>query len=285
MKPAPFEYHLPTSLDETVEMLSKFSGDDGRILAGGQSLVPIMAFRLAHPNHLIDINNVVEFNKVDVENGALFIGATARHARFHTPVCKGILGNLLTSVVQHIAHYPIRQRGTFCGSIAHADPASEWCLVATTLEANMLARSISSERKIDAADFFETIMTTSLAEDELLWGVQIPLLHDETKFGFEEFSRRAGDFGIVMALVTYREEGGVIVDPHIGVGGAEDRPRRIIEAENTLKREVPSDDVFRAAAEAAAAAIDPMEDHATNAQYRRDLTSALVRRALERAAS
>ena len=285
MKPAPFEYHLPTSLDETVEMLSKFSGDDGRILAGGQSLVPIMAFRLAHPNHLIDINNVVEFNKVDVENGALFIGATARHARFHTPVCKGILGNLLTSVVQHIAHYPIRQRGTFCGSIAHADPASEWCLVATTLEANMLAKSISSERKIAAADFFETIMTTSLAEDELLCGVQIPLLHDETKFGFEEFSRRAGDFGIVMALVTYREEGGVIVDPHIGVGGAEDRPRRIIEAENTLKREVPSDDVFRAAAEAAAAAIDPMEDHATNAQYRRDLTSALVRRALERAAS
>ena len=285
MKPAPFQYHLPTSLDETVEMLSKFSGDDGRILAGGQSLVPIMAFRLAHPNHLIDINNVVEFNKVDVENGALLIGATARHARFHTPVCKGILGNLLTSVVQHIAHYPIRQRGTFCGSIAHADPASEWCLVATTLEAKILAKSVSGKRTIGAADFFETIMTTSLAEDELLCEVQIPLLHDETRFGFEEFNRRAGDFGIGMALVTYREEGGVIVDPHIGVGGAEDRPRRIIEAENTLKREAPSDEVFRAAAEAAAAAIDPMEDHATNAQYRRDLTSTLVRRALERAAS
>ncbi|MEE2957027.1 MAG: FAD binding domain-containing protein [Pseudomonadota bacterium] len=285
MKPAPFQYHLPTSLDETVEMLSKFSGDDGRILAGGQSLVPIMAFRLAHPNHLIDINNVVELNKVDIENGALSIGATARHAHFHTPVCKGILGNLLTHVVQHIAHYPIRQRGTFCGSIAHADPASEWCLVATTLEANMLAKSVSGERKVSAADFFETIMTTSLAEDELLCEVQIPLLHDDTRFGFEEFNRRAGDFGIVMALVTYREEGGLIVDPHIGVGGAEDRPRRIVEAENALKGEAPSDKVFRAAAEAAAAAIDPMEDHATNAQYRRDLTSALVRRALERAAS
>ena len=285
MKPAPFQYHQPTSLDETVEMLSKFSGDDGRILAGGQSLVPIMAFRLAHPNQLIDINNVVEFNKVDVENGALLIGATARHARFHTPVCKGILGNLLTSVVQHIAHYPIRQRGTFCGSIAHADPASEWCLVATTLEAKILAKSVSGKRTIGAADFFETIMTTSLAEDELLCEVQIPLLHDETRFGFEEFNRRAGDFAIGMALVTYREEGGVIVDPHIGVGGAEDRPRRIFEAENTFKREAPSDEVFRAAAEAAAAAIDPMEDHATNAQYRRDLTSTLVRRALERAAS
>lgn len=285
MKPAPFQYHLPTSLDETVEMLSKFSGDDGRILAGGQSLVPIMAFRLAHPNHLIDINNVVELNKVDIENGALSIGATARHAHFHTPVCKGILGNLLTHVVQHIAHYPIRQRGTFCGSIAHADPASEWCLVATTLEANMLAKSVSGERKVSAADFFETIMTTSLAEDELLCEVQIPLLHDDTRFGFEEFNRRAGDFGIVMALVTYREEGGLIVDPHIGVGGAEDRPRRIVEAENALKGEAPSDKVFRVAAEAAAAAIDPMEDHATNAQYRRDLTSALVRRALERAAS
>ena len=285
MKPAPFQYHLPTSLDEIVEMLSKFSGDDGRILAGGQSLVPIMAFRLAHPNHLIDINNVVELNKVDIENGALSIGATARHAHFHTPVCKGILGNLLTHVVQHIAHYPIRQRGTFCGSIAHADPASEWCLVATTLEADMLAKSVSGERKISAADFFETIMTTSLAEDELLCEVQIPLLHDDTKFGFEEFNRRAGDFGIVMALVTYREEGGLIVDPHIGVGGAEDRPRRIVEAENALKGEAPSDKVFRVAAEAAAAAIDPMEDHATNAQYRRDLTSALVRRALERAAS
>jgi carbon-monoxide dehydrogenase medium subunit len=285
MKPAAFEYHAPTTIDETVALLAEHAPNDGRILAGGQSLVPTMAFRLARPTHLIDINNVADLDKLVIEDGTLCIGATVRHARFHTPACDGVLGRLLTDVVSNIAHYPIRQRGTFCGSVAHSDPASEWCMVTATLDATMVAQSASGERLIPAAEFFETVMTTTLNEDELLREVRIPVLSDDTVYGFQEFNRRAGDFAISMTLVTYRLEGGKIVDPHVGVGGAEDRPRRIAEAEAALVGQTPGDNAFRAAADAAAAAIDPMEDHATNAQYRRDLTATLVRRALENAAS
>jgi len=276
MKPAAFEYHAPTTIDEAVALLAEHAPNDGRILAGGQSLVPTMAFRLARPTHLIDINNVANLDKLAIESGALCIGATVRHAQFHTPACDGVLGRLLTDVVSNIAHYPIRQRGTFCGSVAHSDPASD---------ATMIAQSASGERLIPAKDFFETVMTTALNEDELLREVRIPVLSDDTVYGFQEFNRRAGDFAISMTLVTYQLEDGKIVDPHVGVGGAEDRPRRIAEAEAALAGQTPGDDAFRAAADAAAAAIDPMEDHATNAQYRRDLTATLVRRALENAAS
>jgi len=285
MKPATFEYHAPTTIDEAVALLAEHAPNDGRILAGGQSLVPTMAFRLARPTHLIDINNVANLDKLAIESGALCIGATVRHAQFHMPACDGVLGRLLTDVVSNIAHYPIRQRGTFCGSVAHSDPASEWCMVAATLDATMIAQSASGERLIPAADFFETVMTTALNEDELLREVRIPVLRDDTVYGFQEFNRRAGDFAISMTLVTYQLEGGKIVEPHVGVGGAEDRPRRIAEAEAALAGQTPGDDAFQAAADAAAAAIDPMEDHATNAQYRRDLTATLVRRALENAAS
>ena len=285
MKPTAFEYHAPTTVNEALALLAEHAPNDGRILAGGQSLVPTMAFRLARPTHLIDINQIVELEKLSVEDGALCIGATVRHATFHTPVCDGVLGDLLTEVVNSVAHYPIRQRGTFCGSLAHSDPASEWCMVAATLDATMIVQSASGERAIPADEFFDTVMTTTLNDDELLREVRIPLLSNDSVYGFQEFSRRAGDFAISMTLVTYRLEAGKIVDPHLGVGGAEDRPRRIAEAEAALAGQIPSDNVFRAAADAAAAAIDPMEDHATNAQYRRELTATLVRRALENTVS
>lgn len=283
MKPAAFQYHAPTTVDEAVALLAKVAPEDGRILAGGQSLVPTMAFRLARPGHLVDINGVTELNRIAVDGDALSIGACARHADFHKPVCDGILGQLLSDVVHHIAHYPIRMRGTFCGSVAHADPASEWCLTAATLDATMIAQSTRGERRIAAADFFETVMTTALAEDELLREVRLPLLPDGTKFGFQEFNRRAGDFGIAMVLVTYRLEGGVIADPHVGVGGAEDRPRRIAEAEAALVGKAPGDAAFRIAADATAAQMDAMEDNNTSAGYRRDLVATLTRRALEQA--
>ena len=172
-------------------------------------------------------------------------------------------------------------RGTFCGSLAHADPASEWCLVAVTLDATVIARSTRGERQIAAKDFFAGIMSTALAEDELLAEVRLPLLSDDTKFGFNEFSRRAGDFAMSAALVTYQLQGGKIADARVGVGGAEASPRRIAEAEAALNGQAPDDKAFRAAAEAAAKAIEPLEDHQTNAEYRRDLVRAVVRRALE----
>ena len=285
MKPAPFSYHAPKTVDEAVAKLAELSAHDGRILAGGQSLVPMMAFRMARPAHLIDINNVAGFDRLVVEGDTLSIAPCVRHAAFHRPAAPGPTGALLAKVVAHIAHYPIRLRGTFCGSLAHADPASEWCLTAVTLGADIVALSARGPRLIAADDYFEGMMMTTLAEDELLREVRLPLLPKDARFGFYEFSRRAGDYAIAMALATYRLKDGVIVEPRVGVGGAEGRPRRIVEAEAALAGRTPGAEVFRAAGEAAAAAVDPLEDVHADAEFRRDLVRAVTRRALERAAA
>jgi carbon-monoxide dehydrogenase medium subunit len=281
MKPAPFIRHVPRTVAEAVTILAEVAPQDGRVLAGGQSLVPIMAFRLAKPAHLVDINEIEELGRIESDGKTLSIGARVRHAAFHQPVVAGPLGAMLTHVARHIAHYPIRMRGTFCGSLAHADPASEWCLVAAALDATMVARSARGERLIAAKDYFQGIMATALAEDELLVEARLPLPPADTRFGFNEFSRRAGDFAMAAAFVGYRLEGGNIVEPRIGLGGAEAFPRRIAQAEAALAGQAPGDKAFRAAANAAAAAIEPLEDHQTKADYRRDLVRAVVRRALE----
>jgi carbon-monoxide dehydrogenase medium subunit len=285
LKPAPFSYHAPKTVDEAVAKLAELSAHDGRILAGGQSLVPMMAFRMARPAHLIDINNVAGFDRLAVEGDTLSIASCVRHAAFHLPAAPGPTGALLAKVVAHIAHYPIRLRGTFCGSLAHADPASEWCLTAVTLGADIVALSARGSRVVAADDYFEGMMMTTLAEDELLREVRLPLLPDDTRFGFYEFSRRAGDYAIAMALTTYRLKDGVIVEPRVGVGGAEGRPRRMAAAEAALAGQKPGAEVFRAAGEAAATAVDPLEDVHADAEFRRDLVRAVTRRALERAAA
>jgi carbon-monoxide dehydrogenase medium subunit len=285
MKPASFRYHAPKTVDEAVALLAEVAADDGRILAGGQSLVPTMAFRLARPSHLVDINGVAALNRIAVADGKLVIGACVRHAAFHRPVCDGPLGKLLTDVVRHIAHYPIRNRGTFCGSLAHADPASEWCLVLAALDGEVLAKSARGERIIAARDFFKGIMTTALADDELLVEARLPVLAAGTACGFYEFSRRAGDFALAAAVGIYRLDGGKMVEPRLAVGGAEANPRRIAEAERALAGAAPGDTAFRAAAKAATAAIAPLEDIINSAEFRRDLVLAVTRRALERAAA
>src|SRR5690349_23139606 len=250
MKPAPFRYHAPKTLDEAVALLAEVAPDDGRVLAGGQSLVPTMAFRLARPAHLVDINGIQSLAKVTANGGGLSIGACVRHAAFHRPVVEGPLGKLLSTVVRHIGHYPIRTRGTFCGSLAHADPASEWCLVAATLGAELLAQSTRGVRTIAVEQFFQGVMTTALAPDELLVEVRLPLLSKETRFGFSEFSRRPGDFALAMALVVRGEE------TRIGLGGVEASPRRIAAAD---------------------AAVEPLRDPRYSAEYRRDLARTVVR--------
>jgi carbon-monoxide dehydrogenase medium subunit len=284
MKPAPFRYHAPKTVDAAVALLAEVAPDDGRVLAGGQSLVPTMAFRLARPSHLVDINGIAELGRMAVTGERLAIGACVRHAAFYRPAVEGPLGRLLATVVRHIAHHPIRTRGTFCGSLAHADPASEWCLVAATLGAEMVATSTRGTRTIAADEFFAGIMTTALAEDELLREARLPLLPDDTRVGFYEFSRRAGDFAVAMALVTLRIKDGVIVAPRLGIGGAEPKPRRIAPAEEALLGRKPGPEAFAAAADAAAAAVDAMEDLNYSAQYRRDLVRTVTYRALERAA-
>jgi carbon-monoxide dehydrogenase medium subunit len=285
MKPASFVRHVPKTIEEALAILSEVAPKDGRVLAGGQSLVPIMAFRMARPAHLVDINEVAGLDKLAVENGRLVIGARVRHAAFHKPKFDDPLGRLLAAVVCNIAHYPIRMRGTMCGSLAHADPASEWCLTAATLDAELVARRKGGERVIPAREFFQGIMSTMLAEDELLAEVRYPLLPEGTKFGFYEFSRRAGDFAMAAALVTWRLDGGRIAAPRVGVGGAEARPRRIAEAEAVLNGSQPDERTFVAAAEAAAAAIDPLEDIQTSAEFRRELVHAVVHRALQSSAA
>src|SRR5918993_5231097 len=284
MKPAPFTYHAPKTIEDAVTALAQLAGDDGRILAGGQSLVPTMAFRLARPAHLVDINGIKALAELTATTASLSIGACVRHAAFHRPVMDGPLGKLLSAVVRHIGHYPIRTRGTFCGSLAHADPASEWCLVAATLGAEIHARSTRGTRVISTDDFLEGLMSTSLEDDELLVEARLPILPPDTKFGFYEFSRRAGDYALGMALVAFRVENGVVVEPHIGVGGAEARPRRMPQAEAAVSGKPPTIEHFRAAGEAAAAEVtDPLEDIQADAAYRRDLVKAVTRRALERA--
>jgi carbon-monoxide dehydrogenase medium subunit len=283
VKPAPFVHHAPKTVDDALANLAEFGPQDGRVLAGGQSLIPMMAFRMARPAHLIDINTVAGLDRLAVESGVLSVGACVRHAAFHRPVVEGPTGPLLSRVVRDIAHYPIRLRGTFCGSLAHADPASEWCLAAVTLGAEIVAMSRRGRRVMAADNFFEGMMATALAEDELLLEARLPLLSPETRFGFYEFSRRAGDYALAMALVTFRLQDGVIVAPRIGVGGAEARPRRMAAAEAVLAGRGPDSESFRAAAEAAADAVEPMEDIHADAEFRLDLVRAVTRRALERA--
>jgi carbon-monoxide dehydrogenase medium subunit len=285
MKPAAFRYHAPKTIDEAVALLAEVAPQDGRVLAGGQSLVPTMAFRLAKPTHLVDINGVAALNRIAIADGKLVIGACVRHAAFHRPVCEGPLGKLLTDVVRHIAHYPIRNRGTFCGSLANADPASEWCLVMTALDGEVVAKSARGERTMAARDFFKGVMSTALRDDELLVEARLPMLSADTRCGFYEFSRRAGDFALAAALGVYRVEDGKIVEPRLAVGGVEPNPRRIAEAERALAGAAPGDEAFRAAAVAATAAVDPLEDITTSAEFRRDLVLAVTRRALERAAA
>src|SRR5262245_33049309 len=167
MKPAAFSYHAPKRLEEALEIL-RASGPECRVLAGGQSLVPAMNFRLARPETLVDINRIEGLSEVRSVGHDLAIGALTRHARFERPVTDGPLGALLPKVARQIAHLPIRLRGTFAGSIAHADPAAEWCTLAVALDAEIIARSVSGTRVIPAAAFFKSIFTTDLKPEEMI---------------------------------------------------------------------------------------------------------------------
>jgi carbon-monoxide dehydrogenase medium subunit len=280
MKPAAFAYHAPQSLEQALDLLAEH-GDEGKLLAGGQSLVPAMNFRLARPAVLIDINRIAALDFLASENGLLRIGSLTRHVAFEKPLAGGPLGALLPRIARCVAHLPIRMRGTFAGSLAHADPAAEWSLVAVTLGAGIVARRTAGERTIGADDFFRTAFTTALRPDELITEVRLPLLGDAWRCGFVEFSRRKGDFALAMALAAVRLEGERIVEARIGIGGAEHRPRRIEAAERLVAGETVGADLLAEAGAAVAAAVEPVEDIHASAEYRRDLIRVMTRRALE----
>jgi carbon-monoxide dehydrogenase medium subunit len=283
MKPAGFTYHRPSSLEAALDILFEVAPDGGRIIAGGQSLVPMMALRVANPSHLVDINEIPELNSLRFDGDACIIGALTRHAQFEDTLVPAPLGALLGQVCRQIAHYPIRERGTFCGSIALADPSSEWCLVTATLDGFILARNKFKERLIPAREYFQGLMSTDLQADEMVVEVRLPLLHPSDKFGFVEFTRRAGDLAMAMALVVFNLKDGRMDNVRIGIGGAEAYPRRMELAEKLLTHQSPSESVFEAAAQAAAESLDPLVDNQTDAEFRKDLVRMVVKRALQQA--
>jgi len=278
MKPARFAYCAPASVSDAVARLA--GEEDARVLAGGQSLVPTMNFRLARPSTLVDINRIADLAFVRPDGDRLRIGALARHCAFESTLAPGPVGALLPRVVRHIAHVPIRTRGTFVGSLSHADPASEWCAVALTLSAEIEAWGPAGARAIAADDFFDTIFTTTLAPGEMVTEIRLPLLDASWKCGFAEYARRAGDYAIAMAVACLRVDGGTIAEARIGLGSVVDRPIRSAPAEQVLFGQAPDAAVFAAAGAAAAAAVDPLEDMHSDAAYKRDLIRAMVRRAL-----
>ncbi len=284
MKPAAFDYFRPASVSEALALLAKHK-DDCKILAGGQSLVPAMNFRLARPAVLIDINDIGELDYIRSDDRRLNIGALTRHAAFHRSVVDGPLGAMLSKVARHIAHYPIRQRGTFAGSLAHADPASEWCLVATTLDAVVVAKSARGERTITIGDFFNGTFSTDLEADELLTEIHLPAMGRGWRTGFYEFSRRAGDFALSMALAALRIEAGVVREARLGVGGVSDRAIRLRKLEERLVGDAPSPKMIDMIVHEAWASVSPIGDIHASPEYRRDLVATAVKRALTEAAA
>ena len=279
MKPAYFEYRSPRSIEEAVDLLGQ-EGEDGKVLAGGQSLVPSMNFRLARPTFIVDINRVPGLGGVEVVDGRLSVGALVRHVELERTSLTDPLGELLRRAGRCVGHLPIRIRGTFGGSLVHADPAAEWCLIAATTGAEMRTERVRGGRVIPAEDFFETVFTTAMTEDELLVEARLPLLGDGAHVGFAEFSRRAGDFALVAAAAVLWVDDGRIRAARIGLGGVAGHPVRAVRAEEVLVGDSLTPAVSAEAASAAALEVEPIGDIHGSPDYRRDLVRAMVVRAL-----
>ena len=277
MKPAAFEYHRAQTIDEAIALLSR-GGDDAKVLAGGQSLVAMMNLRLARPSVLVDINALPGLSYVFEDDGGLRIGALTRHCQIeHYP---GDLDgfSILPKAARWVGHYPIRARGTFGGSIAHADGAAEWCMLAVLLEAELVARGTGGTRTVAADGFFHGLFMTDLQPDEILTEVRLP--RGFTNASIQEFARRHGDFAIVAAAVGYDLAGGVIRRPRVVLGGVAERPVVAADVTGLLDGEAPSEALFAEAGRVAAAGLSPPSDIHGSAAYRKDLAAVLVERAL-----
>ena len=280
MKPGIFDYVRPRTVEEALELLADGT-EDSKVISGGQSLVPMMNFRLARPARLVDIGGLRELTGIRTDGDRVHIGARVTHLQLQNNRLGGPLGRLLTRSAALVGHLPIRTRGTFGGSLAHCDAASEWCLVARLLDADITVASVRGERVIPAADFFLSIFTTAMEPDELLTSVALPVLDGDHRAGITEFSRRAGDFAIVAVLGDVAVREGTVASARIAIGGVSDRPFRSAAAEEVLLGGAWSADLLAEAAAAAAAEVDPPSDAHGEAQYRRDLVRALLPRAFE----
>ena len=283
MKPAPFTYHRPHSVSDAIKLLSKHK-DDAKILAGGQSLVPMMNFRVARPEFLIDINRLKELDYHRIEKGELVIGALARHAALRSSEVVRKACPLMAEAYQHVAHGPIRNRGTLCGNLCHADPASEMPAVALAVDAVLVLTSKRGERRVAAKDFFLGIYQTAAEPDELLTEVRIPVAPEGQVCSFQEVSVRKGDFALAGVAVALTLSGGKVKSAAVAVCGVGNRAARLASVEAKLVGSTLDSKTIDKAAHAAAEAVNPQSDINADPIHRRDLVRTLVARTLKEAA-
>lgn len=284
MKPPPFVYHAPDSLEEALQLLQEY-GDDTKLLAGGQSLVPLLNFRLSRPAALVDLNRIPNLSYIEQENGQLRIGAMTRQrsiefsdlVRDHLP--------LLYEATTLVGHLPIRTRGTIGGSVAHADPAAEYPAVVTALDADLVVRGPGGERVLKPEDFFLTYLTTTLAPDDMLVELRLPAAPTTSGWAFEEFSRRHGDFAIVGIAALLDVDGEACQFARLAAAGVSPTPVRLSQAEEILLQGGLTEASMEAAAARAAELVEPESDIHASTGYRRHLTRVLTLRALRRAAA
>jgi carbon-monoxide dehydrogenase medium subunit len=283
MKLPPVDYEAPKTVSEAVDLLAEHQ-DDASVLAGGQSLIPLLALRLAHPAVLIDINGIDELSGVSRTNGSVAIGAMTREYVAEESETVADALPLLAAALPLIGHEAIRSRGTIGGSLAHADPAAELPAVARALDAEFVVRGQSGERVVPAAEWFEGYLMTSRGPDELLVEVRFPAAGPGTGTSFQEVARRHGDFAIVGLAASLTLSEGAITDARLAFAGVSDVPVRAVEAEAILLGERPSTELFDEAARRATEDLDPPADLHGSSDYRKKVAAALVRRGLRAAA-
>jgi aerobic carbon-monoxide dehydrogenase medium subunit len=285
MKLPPFEYSCPEKLADAVALLAAHNGE-AKALAGGQSLVPMLAFRVASPSLIVDLRKLGELRRIDISEDGITLGAMVRWREILEDEKLRVAHPLLAAAIGHVAHYQIRNRGTVGGSLAHADPAAEMPCIAVTCEASISAVGPHGARTIAAGDFFQGPLMTSLHADELIRDIRLPAWPARRRFGFAEFARRRGDFALAGAAAFYdTDQDGKISNAHVGAIGAADRPLRLKSAEDTLNGHVADEEIIRAAAGAGAAASEPPDDIHASSAYRRVLIGTMIERALSSAAA
>ncbi len=285
MKLAPLDYKRPASLQEAIAILAAHDGA-ALPLAGGQSLIPILAFRLAAPTMLVDLRGVPGLDGIAIGPGGVRLGAMVRWRDIEDEKRLAAAWPLLPAVISHIAHYQIRNRGTVGGSLAHADPAAELPGLAVTCDATIEIVGRDGPREIPASALFVGALSTSLAAGDLIVGMRLPPWRDGRRWAFEEFALRRGDFAIVGVAAYYDlDDAGRVVDAHIGAIGVSEYPIRLTAAEQALNGSPIDDATIAAAARAACAMVEPQDDIHASAAYRRALVGTLTERALARASA
>ncbi len=286
MKPAAFDYRCPDSLDEALRILAD-AGDGAKVLAGGQSLLPMLNLRIVRPRLVVDIGRLLELDYLRrAADGGLCIGALTRHRVLESSPLVAAMFPVVPEVMPHVAHLAIRNRGTLGGSLSHADPAAELPLLARLLDATLVVRSAAAERRVAARDFFLGPLSPALRPEELLVAVEIPALAHQG-WGFDEVARRAGDFALAAAGVVLQVEQGRIACARVALTGVGDVPLRCPGAEALLAgRELdraPDQALLERAAQAACDGLQPRQDLQASAALRLHLAAVVVHRALRKA--